>query len=460
MAYTGFLKDVKTSELKKNLKLFEPGQAKDIRAELEYRGELDKPAPTVSKPTPQLPSVSTPTVAPKPATPNFADIIKKMQEATTKKQVSSLKKARDVGLSALESEKETIAPAYAKARGVAKTESDLAAERFRKLRATQGLAGSGAEAQTGIAQNIARQERLGDISEGETRSLQDIERRRSGIESGLASDIASVEAGGEASSLDRILREKTRLEGIEREDKLRTEADEIRRSDEARDRERRDFLDTIDQYPDIQAEIDKVVNNNDATDDWKIPFLRSARQRKIANIQEVERESARAEQEARQKTAKENQELAFDLWTKAGEIKTQFMADWLGMPIGTRTNDASYRDAQLALQRAKESRLGASRDSSTGQKITTFRKGIDAIVDRLTTRDQYGDQQYPNSAEVKAKVSEYIVNQVANGIMDAEMARTLIIERGLNEGDIQRAEDTLNRNINIVEEFDPLNLRR
>ncbi len=436
-------KDISDEELKRNLELvkksFVSSNQKagdtDIGRELARRGALTSSvtAPTERQKdtTPQLPTASKPTVAPKPATPNFADIIKKMQEATTKKQVSSLKKARDVGLSALESEKETIAPAYAKARGVAKTESDLAAERFRKLRATQGLAGSGAEAQTGIAQNIARQERLGDISEGETRSLQDIERRRSGIESGLASDIASVEAGGEASSLDRILREKTRLEGIEREDKLRTEADEIRRSDEARDRERRDFLDTIDQYPDIQAEIDKVVNNDDATDDWKIPFLRSARQRKIANIQEVERESAKAEQEARQKTAKENQELAFDLWTKAGEIKTQFMADWLGMPIGTRTNDASYRSAQLALQRAKESRLGASGTDATkpptkGEIWSTWDSIQDNNVDNIL--------QWLN---VNATIIQNVIGRSGYEEMLADVQERKDIETGTDEQQVK-----------------------
>ena len=48
-------------------------------------------------------------------------------------------------------------------------------------------------------------------------------------------------------------------------------------------------------YNDYQQEINNVTNNNDASDDWKIPYLQAARQKKILDMQNAQ---AAAEQQA------------------------------------------------------------------------------------------------------------------------------------------------------------------
>ena len=60
--------------------------------------------------------------------------------------------------------------------------------------------------------------------------------------------------------------------------------------------EKSEFANTIGAYyNDYQAEINRVQGNNDASDDWKIPYLQAARQKKIQDMQNAQ---AAAEQQA------------------------------------------------------------------------------------------------------------------------------------------------------------------
>ena len=57
-----------------------------------------------------------------------------------------------------------------------------------------------------------------------------------------------------------------------------------------------EYANTIGAYSnDYQAEINKVTDNNDASDDWKIPYLQAARQKKIQDMQSAQ---AAADQQA------------------------------------------------------------------------------------------------------------------------------------------------------------------
>ena len=57
-----------------------------------------------------------------------------------------------------------------------------------------------------------------------------------------------------------------------------------------------EFVNTIGAYSnDYQAEINNVMNNNDASDDWKVPYLQAARNQKLNNIAAAQ---AAAEQQA------------------------------------------------------------------------------------------------------------------------------------------------------------------
>lgn len=60
--------------------------------------------------------------------------------------------------------------------------------------------------------------------------------------------------------------------------------------------EKSEFANTIGAYyNDYQAEINRVQGNNDASDDWKIPYLQAARQKKILDMQNAQ---AAADQQA------------------------------------------------------------------------------------------------------------------------------------------------------------------
>ena len=49
--------------------------------------------------------------------------------------------------------------------------------------------------------------------------------------------------------------------------------------------EKNEYVNTIGAYSnDYQAEINRVMNNNDASDDWKVPYLQAARNQKLNNI--------------------------------------------------------------------------------------------------------------------------------------------------------------------------------
>ena len=49
--------------------------------------------------------------------------------------------------------------------------------------------------------------------------------------------------------------------------------------------EKSEYANTIGAYyNDYQAEINRVLNNNDASDDWKVPYLQAARNQKLNNI--------------------------------------------------------------------------------------------------------------------------------------------------------------------------------
>ena len=57
-----------------------------------------------------------------------------------------------------------------------------------------------------------------------------------------------------------------------------------------------EFVNTIGAYSnDYQQEINNVMNNNDASDDWKVPYLKAARNQKLNNIAAAQ---AAAEQQA------------------------------------------------------------------------------------------------------------------------------------------------------------------
>ena len=99
---------------------------------------------------------------------------------------------------------------------------------------------------------------------------------------------------------------------------------------------------TIAQYDsDYTAEIQRreALNPNDPL----IPYLKIARQEKLDRLETSMQERIKAEQE----TQKEMVKQAMDLWETLG-YATQEIAEILNIPVGTKTSDYAYKQANLA----------------------------------------------------------------------------------------------------------------
>lgn len=400
---------------------------------------------------------------------NFQSIANDLAKAKTNREITNLQKVRDKNIGILDQSIGTTKEAFKEGRTGIKTRAEMNRERFRKSLVPLGQSGGGSQVQGDIAQTATTQGLLGQSQKGEATALTDIDRRKSDILTGFESDVAGVRAGAEAEALERTLEEQQRQEAIAREDRIRQEgfdrqdqqiADALARDSEAmaraeaqgvEEQERNDFLNTISQFgADYQAEIDNIANDADPSNDWKLPFLRTARQQKIANMQAGEATAAEREQEFIQ----QQHEEAFKAWTAAGEILTEDMADAIGLPIGTLTNNAEYRKAQTALEqgrldlsRAKENRIGTGGGTSDNFKVlSNGLKQATAIIDsKQQIDDGYGGTTAVNIPAFKQEAQRqqmggtYIAKAFLNGTIDEAMAEKLSQQEGIDEDSVLTA---------------------
>ncbi|NSW92868.1 MAG: LysM peptidoglycan-binding domain-containing protein [Firmicutes bacterium] len=161
-----------------------------------------------SMPNAQTPAITQPNNITQTANSyNITDYINEYKEALRKSRIAALDKARQGALSTLRAEESAIAPQYAASRQQAVALSDLGAKNFAEYLAKRGLRSSGAASQGQIAQNVALQNIMGELSRGETQALSDIARRRSDIETGYQTDVANVQADIEASVLPQLIQQ-------------------------------------------------------------------------------------------------------------------------------------------------------------------------------------------------------------------------------------------------------------
>lgn len=215
----------------------------------------------------------------------------KIAKVKTEAGVSALKKSAESALGALGQERGQVEPAFREARTGVKTQAELGKRSVSDFLASKGLGGGaqlqGTEAQSEIASNVQLGGALSGLQQQEAQTLSDIARRESDIKSGLASDIAAVEAGAEATALDRALQLQLadRERALGRADVLERREYEAGLAEQERGRlaEEQAFqaqLDTLGQYAgNYQDEIDRRMALDPS--DPLIPYLQMARQHKI-----------------------------------------------------------------------------------------------------------------------------------------------------------------------------------
>ena len=206
----------------------------------------------------------------------------KDQIVNTQKQnaVDRFKTAFEQSKGRLAQEEAAVAPEFRKKEsliGVQDTMSRTAAD---KSRAIGGLSAAGAKGQDEMAQNVITQGSLGASREQEQTIRADIQRRLSEAQLLRDQGIATAESEADITTMQNKLYELDALAAKQDAAELTSKAEA-----EAKDAQiKSDYLNTIGRfYGDYQAEINRVKNDGDPTNDWQIPILESARQSKIAN---------------------------------------------------------------------------------------------------------------------------------------------------------------------------------
>lgn len=210
--------------------------------------------------TPIIPKVETPLYDP------TADI-NKLAEAQKANTIAQLQAKKNSVLSGLNAEESTIEPKYQKSKMTTKTNSQLGARNFREYLDQKGLTSSGVAAQGEINRIGALQRDLGDLNEQENQAYGDIARRRTDAETAYQTDLASAYAGIDANTMQQLINARQTADTTN-----------YNRGRDAK----ADYVNTINQFGgDYQAEINKVQNDGDPSNDWQIPLLQSARTNKI-----------------------------------------------------------------------------------------------------------------------------------------------------------------------------------
>lgn len=252
---------------------------------------------------------------------------------------------------------------------------------------------------------------------------------------------AQIIAGNRAQMIQSLLGEDIRQQGIDREDAIRQEniarEDEalaLRAEEAATTQEKADFLATINQFASqeggFQAEINRIANNNDATDDWKLPFLRDARQGEITGMEQGQIDAK-----------SDAMNFAMDKWTKGIPLTQQEM-----QLIGATTSTKPRTGGTGGMSTAQQLSL-AKWKFDNNQPLTAQEAALIGVGSVYTQPDQGNIQNeiqtienlisnVPGIVQKKDAVVDYLATRVDD--MELETAQEIIRQYDLNESDLDR----------------------
>jgi hypothetical protein len=303
------------------------------------------------------------------------DIMSEINRAKNSR-ISSRKAAlqglRDKTLTSLAGEKTGVKQQYYDEKNNESSSAQLRAKKIGELMASKGYS-EGSQAQNELTANVGLQGALGSLNRQEQSAYDDITKRGTDAETAYQSGLTQAEADAETTAIEQRLAELGTQRDYGRQDEqiaYERGVEAQGRTDATLETEKSDFIKntTMYSYPDIQAEINTIMNDNDTANDWKIPILKDIRGQKIekqlneeiktagqysGNFQsEISRrektsdpldnalipylKAMAAEQQA---TPSERYKQLWDMFMKTGVITTQEMADVLGQPVGTTTTD-------------------------------------------------------------------------------------------------------------------------
>jgi len=132
------------------------------------------------------------------------ELINEMKRAQRQARIAQLDKAKSAALGALDTEKANVAPIYYDKRNQAAAQADIGAMNFAQYMAARGIKGA-AGAMPEIYRQAGLQGQIGALDRQEAANLAAIERQRSLIEQGYASDVAAAQADIESQAMQAAI---------------------------------------------------------------------------------------------------------------------------------------------------------------------------------------------------------------------------------------------------------------
>lgn len=296
-----------------------------------------------------------PRIAPKRETITWEAPPDTLQQQMAKTQKASIvnrfKEALDKTTGRLAQEEAALTPRFREQEAQIGTQDVMARKRAADIAATQGLAASGAVPQTELGQSVITQGALGASRQQQQALAADIERRRSEARREFELGTAQAQAGVDLASLGSQLaqQEQLRKEGVQQDlitlENQLAQQEQLRKEGIQQDETaKQEWIQNIGQfYPDVQAQIDIVANDDNPSNDWQLPYLRNYRQQKIAGIAGAEAEQFET-----------NRANAIDMFDRLG-YADESISQALGVPVGTTTADYAETMAKLDLDMQKQS---------------------------------------------------------------------------------------------------------
>ena len=150
--------------------------------------------------------------------------------------------------------------------GQLRTDDTMARAGTAKIQATQGLAGAGSASQTNTAQNVIQQGATSALTAQTNQIKADINAKLAEAQNARDTGIATAESEADITKLQNKLAALERVEATATANEAQAKAD---------------YLSTIGRFQgNYQAEIDRVLNDGDPTNNWQVPFLQTAREGK------------------------------------------------------------------------------------------------------------------------------------------------------------------------------------
>lgn len=387
---------------------------------------------------PQQPMIQPQQSIIQPQQNSIQQLQQQIADAQRKNEIANLEQLYQKNVGGLTAERGKIDPLYASQTRQAVAQGEMQKKSFSDFLAEKGLSASGQAGQGEISRNVAMQGQLGEIQGRRGEATSDIERRLTDITQARDFGISGANTAADRYLAEQQLSGALRQQELDRADQLRREdiarQDAIRQQDIGREESRyaqetarneqlrqqaiqredqlrqqgysredaqnqaelerrqkeqamQTEIGTIDRYAnDYTAEINRRLATPDTADDALIPYLESAKTQKVQGIEQSKAQQAQAQQTAQQKFAEAQYDRAMEIWKTTG-VANDFVSQTIGVPVGTQTNDAKYRNAQLELDKIKANKASAPKEKTDKQVATENYKAFEADFRNLLISD-------------------------------------------------------------------------